>query len=297
MRYIDYLSAQRLCVHLVPLLQNTLGEAISYSRFVAMPRGGFFVLGMLSYMLNLTNEQLLPEKDRSENETPLVIVDDCCLSGRRFASFLENISSSHIIFAHLLSHPHLRQAILESELRVRACLAGDDLQLLPEDSASQQVESAATWQQRLPGQRYWLGAVEPFTFSWSEPDTTIWNERQQKVEVWHRASPRLCLDTLVALQLPLVDIAPGPLDIPAAIRWQIKEDEVLIWHTPSGKVFGLKGAAGEMWRSLAAYGSQEQAYQYLLKRYPEAEQELLQHDLSIFTQELLAKDLLTTSPS
>ena len=210
MRIISYQAAEHYCDRLARRLQAHLGPELRDSRFVAIPRGGYIVLGMLSYILSLGRTQI--ESWGSADTDLVVLVDDCSLSGARFAAALERLDAQRVVFAHLFSHPKLRQAILDSEPRVEACLAAEDLTERADFAPADAETFTTQWRERLPGRRYWLGVVEPIAFAWSEPDRVLWNERTQRLEDnWHRVSPRSCLDARVALGIPLLETPSGPL--------------------------------------------------------------------------------------
>ena len=128
-----------------------LGDELQSSRFVAIPRGGMIVLGMLSYCMGLTHEQLQLSGARKNSLT--VVVDDCCLSGARFSKFIESLDSSRVVFAHLFSQPKVRYSILGNETRVEACLAAQNL---AERSGYQSKRIPSVYLKKLPGRRYWL---------------------------------------------------------------------------------------------------------------------------------------------
>ncbi|NOZ06932.1 MAG: hypothetical protein GXP41_11390 [Chloroflexi bacterium] len=249
MQPISYDLAEQHTLHLARKLQAHLGSDLPDSRFVAIPRGGLIVLGMLSYALGLGREQI-ESYDHATGDL-VVVVDDCSLSGRRFGEVLAYVKAPRVVFAHLLSHPALRRAILESEPRVEACLAAADLREREGSTPANAEAHEATWRERLPGRRYWLGIVEPVAFAWSEPDKVLWNERTQQLEDhWHNASPRQCLDTRVSLNVPLQDNTFGPLDVPAHVHWKVDNGETVLWHAAEDQVYGLEGVAGAMWRAL-----------------------------------------------
>jgi len=167
-----------------------LGESgISHCSFRSIPRGGYFVLGMLSYLLDLERKALWsPSPDGL-----LVIVDDCALSGARFYYALHSVPNERVIFAHLYSPPELRAAILAQEPRVVACVAAHDLR----DSARERYPDEAEykawqqrWRERLPEPRYWVGLPEPVVFPWSEPERSVWNAETGEVKRYGEMSNR-----------------------------------------------------------------------------------------------------------
>src|ERR671910_1255702 len=85
LRYVGYAQAQEDCERLAARLVERFGrDELRGFRFVAIPRGGFIVLGMLAYILGLERSQLEAAPYSEHAGAPLVVVDDCALSGVRF---------------------------------------------------------------------------------------------------------------------------------------------------------------------------------------------------------------------
>jgi len=147
---------------------------------------------LLSYLLNLKPEQLqVPHPDKG----PLVIVDDCSLTGARFHQFIDKCQNQQIVFAPLYSHPELRAAIESRESRVVACVSGHDLHDYgPEEKGDSYLAWQELWLGRLEGYRYWVGDLEFLCSAWAEPDHPVWNTNTQQVERgWRIVPPELCL--------------------------------------------------------------------------------------------------------
>jgi coenzyme PQQ synthesis protein D (PqqD) len=291
-RLVDYPTAEAYCIQLAGQLRSELGGRLARSKFVAIPRGGLIVLGIFSYALGLERHQIEGWENRGDVKDNVIVVDDCCLSGARFGQVLDRLEARRIFFVHLLSHPCVRKAILDQEPRVKAGLAAGDLTERHDGNPKNPAEFSAVWRKRLPGKRYWIGATEPFAFSWSEPDRVLWNARSGKIEdTWHRCPPKLCLDTRVALDVPHNDTPIGPIDVPAHVFWKLEDGDVTLWHSKLDRVYQLQGVAGMMWRTLTFYGDLETAFEYLLKQY-DVDKEELRRDLEVFYEALLAKGLL-----
>lgn len=278
---------------LVQQIRAVLEDSVERYTFVAIPRGGLIVLGWLSYHLDLKTSQISSIEACTAEK--VVVVDDCCISGARFASALDKLVAREVIFAHLASTPEVRRAILENEPRVRACIAARDL-LRPRGRYPSDEEVWERDRPRLPGKRYWLGAVAPFHFPWGEPDLPIWNEREQRYEEgWRRASPRTCLENFVALKLPPLPAGRRPrweFDVARRTLWQVDEaGNVKVWHQRSDRVFGLEGVAGAMWRALVGYGTRERALEFLQSRF-EVPLDRLRYDLDAFVEELTSNGVL-----
>lgn len=281
-------------MNLARQLRQELGADLDRAAFVALPRGGFFVLGFLSYLLNLQHSQIA-WIDPPEEEI-VVIVDDCALSGARFSWVLSRLTARHLVYAHLASPPELRRQILRREPRVRACLAAVDLEERGRGSEDEKIRFQREWRQRLGEDRYWLGAVEPLAFAWAEPDRQLWNEQKGEVEGgWNSLPPRACLRSRGELGLLPPD-PPGPLSLAEGVFWKLSEKGVLLWRSDEDRCFGLEGTAVEFWRALMAFGDEERALAHLQRLF-QVEPLRLAKDFEDFVQELRQRGLLSSSPA
>ncbi len=289
---ISYRQAEILCARLAEKLRRHLGAELPASRFLASPRGGFIVLGMLSYCLDLEKSQL--EEISSEGDGPVVVVDDCAISGARSGVMLERLGTKRVVFAHLFSHPHLRQNLVDREPNVEACLAAADLRAVRDFGPGEQAE----WVARLPGRRYWLGIAEQLAFAWSEPRVVMWNARTSRLEDdWHWSSPRICLATRGVLDPPFPEgDTLGDYALPTGVLWKRDGEAIVLWNPHTDRVHGLEGLASAMWRSLMSGGDLEASVNRLGARYEVAESQLRQ-DLQNFVEELVSLGLLADSLS
>ncbi|TVQ90837.1 MAG: PqqD family peptide modification chaperone [Chromatiaceae bacterium] len=291
-RSLSYEQAEAAAGALAARLIASVGEAfLGRCGFVAIPRGGLFVLGMLSYLLNLERANLWPlPADR-----PVVVVDDGSYSGSRLAWMLGQLGQPEVIFAHLYSHPDLRAAVLQAEPRVIACVAAHDLrdharETLPDEQAYRE------WQQRgrerFGDKRYWIGRPDLVIFPWTEPDRPVWNPGTGRLEEhWRLAPPDRCLGNWARLgMLPRGDVR-RTLRSPDQVAFNLQDDEVLLCDLRSEEVIGLQGTAAEMWRALAAYGDPEAALGHLQTCF-EVDEARLRRDLAHFIADLLSRRLL-----
>ena len=196
LRYVGYREAERAAEQLAHRLVERFGEGPLRSfRWAALPRGGLLVLGMLAARLGLPPQRLGASPPGEGQGEPLVVVDDCALSGARFAAFLAGLSAPRVVFAHLYSPAALREAVVTREPRVLACLAARDLDADgAADVAEEWSEARRRWAQRLDGDRYGPGAFERIAFPWNEPDRLLWNPEAAGVELgWKLVPPELCL--------------------------------------------------------------------------------------------------------
>ena len=268
-------------------------EKLRQFNYVAIPRGGHFVLGMLSYILDLPQDALtFPSQDAA---TPIVVVDDCALSGNRFGRFLEQHPHKQIIFAHLCSHPAVREAILTAEPRVISCLAAYDLRDLAETRFPNPTDYA-DWQQRVTeratGRLYWLGLPEIVIFPWNEPDRPAWNAETKEVEDnWRLASPDRNLKNWGKLGVPPRLGTKAAVRIPDHVAYTIQQDDVTLCNLEDEVVYGLSGPTADIWRGLAAYGDLSATRDYLLDLY-EVDAKRLTADIQSLVETLFTKGLL-----
>jgi len=302
LRYVSYGDAERVARALADRLLDHLGpEALSRCQFAALPRGGLFVLGMLAYLLDLRADQVSGSLESSSagpsDDAPLVIVDDCALSGLRFAETLDRVEARSVVFAHLFSHPRLRDAIRERESKVVGCLAGEDLldlgdKLLAEDRAAWE----ARWLERSDGRVYWTGLPEHVCFAWNEPDITIWNEESGAEEApWRIVPPEFCLKNIPAVDgsIRLQEqgsceglIRPGEGTVFARFA-----EEVLVADIETGRAYSFPGIAGEIWTALVAGRSPETVVESLVTGY-EVDPARLRSDVDSLVEKAVGLGLL-----
>jgi hypothetical protein len=246
------------------------------------------VLGMLAYLLDLPAEALAAPPPAG---APVVVVDDCSLTGARFAAALAGLEAREVVFAHLYSPPPLRRAIEDAEPRVRRCLAGCDLAAAaaPADAEARRAFEER-WRRRLGERRYWLGASEVPVFPWSEPARPFWNPVTGRVEdCWRFAPDNLAGRGRLAPPPPR---PPEPVWRPAGELVTGELDGVLwLCHTGRERVYTFAGSGAEMWRLLARWGDPELAAARLAESFAVSPAEA-RRDLDRFAAELAAAGLL-----
>lgn len=296
LRYIHYRQIESDCEQLAMRLIECFGRrTLAGFYFTAIPRGGLIVLGMLAYVLGLERTQL---ETPHPPDAPLVVVDDCALTGFRFGQFLERCASSQIIFASLYAHPDLRAAIVAREPRVLACLSAQDLH---DYGTERWGEEYPAWRERqltrLGKGRYWVGQTEHLCFPWNEPDRSVFNPATGKLEPgWRIVPPELCLKNRLppGVEPIPVQVQPegkGPLKPSERVVFGDLGDEIVVGDLESRKTFGLRDSAAEMWRAIVEYGNLEDAAGALTELYAVGEA-ILRADLRAFADDLLARGLL-----
>ncbi|MBD3896167.1 PqqD family peptide modification chaperone [Halomonas sp. ML-15] len=303
-RYVDYVDAERAVERLAEKLKAELGpECIAKAYFSAIPRGGWVILGMLSYYLELCPRQLVGiDSPPCSPDDLLIIVDDCALSGVRFQQTLQRLEHESVIFCPLFSVPALCRNIEARESRVVSCLSAEDLEDI---GPARYGDDYPTWRDRrkqlLGGHGYWVGITEYLAFAWCEPQTRYWDERIQGFSAgWNILPPDLSIKRRVAAQAMnmmrsrwsiLEHSGTGPLLPSQRLLWLDNGDEVVLARLPLGAdssipVFSLAGVAADMWRHLMGSGSLEATHEALLARYRVDADSLLE-DLKAFLTQLV----------
>lgn len=296
LRYIGYARAEEDCMRLAERLRQRFGKAArSEFCYIAMPRGGHIVLGMLAYALDLPPDRVGPP---DTPQGPVMIVDDCALSGARFKRFLSGVASSRVVFAHLYSPPELRAAIEQQEPRVVACVSAHDL----EDQAPRLLgERYAPWQERFRrvrgGEAYWFGHYPKIGFAWSEPATGWWNEATNQLEPgWNLLPPELCLKHRTAAdprtaRIVMQEDGPGPIVPATTVLFADFDDAILVSEGDTGSNYALRGVGADMWRTLVKLGDLERAWASLRDQYT-VDEATLKRDLEAFAEDLASRGLL-----
>lgn len=286
LRYFNHCAAEEASEELAARLLAHLGpDQIREARFLAVPRGGLIVLGLLASILGLRREQLEPPHPE---ECLLVAVDDCALSGTRCIEILRRHPQARILFAHLASHPTLRSSLQALDPRVAGCLASRDL-----------TGDAATVPAGL--ERVWTAHLEPIGFPWNEPDRSIWNPVAERWERgWRIIPPELCLKNRPASgsrSVPIHVQAETQGGFRAAERVLCAEfgGEIALFDLENRCRFSFAGTGADLWRTLLRCDGVEAAVAELTRNYDVSE-EALRKDLLRFSEELLTRGLLEIHP-
>lgn len=296
LHYVSYSQAEEDAERLATMLIDRFGrEELRSFRFAAIPRGGLIVLGMLSYALGLRHTQM---ETPHPPDAPLVVVDDCSMSGFRFDQFLARCESRQVIFAQLYSHPELRTAIESRQPRVVACVGARDFQdHAPEKYGADYPLWRERWADRLGDSGYWIGQPGHLCFPWNEPDVTAWNPVSKKMERgWRLVPPDLCLKNrpVHGTEPVPVQVQPegtGALRPTGHVLFGEFEESIVVGNIETGVSFALTGVAADMWRAIVERGDLDEAATSLSEQYDVAPS-VLRDDLRGFVADLLARDLL-----
>ncbi|MGV3724567.1 MAG: PqqD family protein [Actinomycetota bacterium] len=272
-RFVSYSEAEAACEALASRLSPLL-EAPEWAdcRFHAIPRGGHIVLGMLATLLSLPHRRLEPCVDA---RTPLVLIDDCVLTGSRLRQQLRNCPAERVLAAHLYSHPALREAVMKAEPRVVDCIAAHDLASGPDEGPA-----AGPWPQ-LTADAYWRGNAEFVAFAWNEPDRTVaGGEIPAPVGGWKLLPPQRCLKNRLFPSIPVLLQRTGKPPIgPSPTTLFVEGGEtVTLTATSGGEILQLEGAAAAAWKALLETGELSAVEKRLAHHY-EVDAATLHRDL------------------
>ncbi|EKF85884.1 hypothetical protein A994_05341 [Methanobacterium formicicum DSM 3637] len=287
LKFVDYKNAEEACEKLASkILAVYSPKELESFYFMAIPRGGLIVLGMLSYLLNLKQSQF---ETSDQPDQPVMIVDDIALTGKRISKILSNTQSSHVVIANLYSHPDLRKSILEKEPRVKYCFSAHDLK----DQARgnyPDTNDYYSWRKKMNkrmGGRYWIGQVDLVGFAWSEPDYPFWNPVTDKLEDgWRSLPPHKCLKNRSIFGILPDESATKDLQLSSAVIMGCFHDEIWLFQKDTQQIYSLTGVAAEIWRVLVSYGNIESSIPYLMDKY-DVEESILRLDLESYVDDLL----------
>ena len=299
-RYVDYGQAEKDSEAIAAELQQRVGtNFLSEAQFVGIPRGGLIVLGMLSYTLDLDHPQL--EKPALA-DGPLVVVDDCALTGLRFRKFLRQWPNREVIFAPLYAHPELCAAIERDEPRVAACVNARDLHdYAPNDLGDSHEDWQTRWHERFSDEAYWIGRTERLGFSWGEVDTIVWDSDREQVErglsvipPGHRLKTQPGTDISQQETSNPVQIQPdptGPIGPTAPVLFGQVHDHTIVANPDADVCLELDGTAATMWHALVEHGTIGDTIDALCHTYS-VDESTLRADLVDFIDRLAAHNLL-----
>lgn len=254
LKYVDMDTAIAIGERLAEQFVGNYGSELYQFGFMGIPRGGLIVLGFLSYQLGLKSSQLTPP---FSEQLPLVMVDDCVLSGARVSSCIQQQHHPKIIVAALFVHPDCRTQMVAREDCVLACLSGDDL---GDHGSTLMGKRYEPWQQRnlqrLEGTRYWIGLPDYLCFPWNEPDYLLWNSHSQTYEKsWRIVPPQRCFknrpqESAFPLTVIHQPSFPGRIQPTADIVFAELEQTIVIGQISTGATYCLHDHAAIQWRNI-----------------------------------------------
>lgn len=271
---VNVLSGLRLEKE-IKLLANKMkreipADVLATCHVVMIPRGGLFVGAELSYLLNFKPEQFV-----DDGRSDICVIDDCSLTGKRFAETLRRFEGRQVWFCHLASAKELRDNILKKEYEVQACLAAFDLNLRQDDSVKEMVDS----------ERYLNKPIQHIAFPWTEPGLPVVLPFSGQMEDgWHLLPPHTTKGNLAALTLPLVAcITDFDIEVPRGVIWRLIGDQAILFEPEAQRVIELNGDTLQIWKLCAGLRNMQAVV---------AESNLQGADVLEIIDKLLAKRLL-----
>ena len=263
--FIGFARVEVAIRELAEMVVRELGaDGVREAAFIAIPRGGHVVLGLLAVALGLEAGQLSASADPRRL---VVLVDDCALSGVRLRQHLAQLTAERVLVATLASPRPLRTAVARAERRVRGFVSAIDLEVL-DSSAGARVRGDRAGSGREQG--YWRGHVAPFALPWIEPDGGVAIAGGACYDsAWPLCPPSRCSRNRPGPYSPRIEAigaAGGPLTPSPAALFAACGGDVAIASTDTGEMFALTGTAAEVWRSVIATGSPLRAVRSIARR-------------------------------
>lgn len=283
-RVIDHQKVEPLAERLATKLIEEEGGSVAEYTAVAVPRGGLFVLGYLSYMLpGLSPYAGNPQK-------PLLLVDDAAYSGRRLTEWIDHFPNREIVVATLLSAPQVREAISKRYgSKVRWINA--------EDLSTYGSVAHRSDEQDLPP---WQGRTEHCCFPWSETDRGLRLHGTAETYTAFRLSPiHFCLKNRSQFETngSKVSIAGnerGWIRSRTGVLWANIDDRVYLADTTHGRSMTLSDTAAAFWMSCVTAESRDDSISRLSNKYG-VERSRIATDLDRFASEMIGQEVLSPS--
>ena len=319
-RYVGYVEAERLTARLAAELIGRYGrDDVRSFAYQGIPRGGVIVLGMLSYALDLPPAALAPPADET---APLVLVDDCVISGVRFRQQWDHIGSRRLILATLFAPDDFCSRIVSgADTSRKPARQFEHVSAVTLPDLAQELYGNAygawysRWQERQEGQGLWIGQPEHLCFAWSEPESSFYNAATGELErgfsfvpagrclrARHQTTDRLSVPKFGRKKEFGVQIqrdGTGPVRVPPwVVSARLDTDRTAVASFADGggenarACFLLEGTAADMWRSLIDEGTIAGALHALQQLYA-IDPVTLSADLTSFCTELLDRGLLS----
>ena len=301
LRPLSWADAEAAAAALAAKLRDLLSpDALEFARFLAVPRGGLIAAALVAYALPVSRDRIGVAGDEAavtRQGKPVVLIDDCIISGVRLRQVLQGLDGDEIVVASLYSPPEVRRAVESAEPAVATCVSGADLRdhggaLLGDDYATWKK----VWMGRVP-ERYAAVLTDLVAFPWSEPEVRMWDDETGSVEAhWSLSPPQLCFRTRVAepaMEIQFADERPGIERLADAVVPIDTGDGVFLIDGWRREGVALHDTAAELWREWMS-SDEDVTVRRLLERYDVSEARL-RADLARVLEGLRERGILTSS--
>lgn len=283
-QYLDSTQCLDLTKSLAKIIKQTVPENIlKNSQVVAIPRGGLFIQAMLSYFLPLKHHQL-QYTENDVDTSPLIIVDDCAISGLRLAQQLEKFPNRDIYFFTIASPEKLRDSVKLKEARVL------------DFKSVVNIKSYSTLKAQNTQQRYWLGQCDAVIFPWSETQRSHFsNGKLSNRPLWKIAPDKLCMSTKAKKQAikatEVKENQSAVLSTPDNILHFTDQGITKILDASTMKHYSLDAIGSDIWQSLLSNSNLDHALAELSATY-KVSKTRLNNDMQLLTQKLIDAGLI-----
>jgi hypothetical protein len=294
LHYVSYERAERDVRLLAERLEERFSRGLLDSaEFRAIPRGGLIVLGMLALTMDLRPDQL---QGPTDDARPLVLVDDCALSGHRLHHELQERGGTMVSIAVLYAPEELCRSIEARETHVQGCVAAHYLRDLGQEIHGAGYQAwVDRWTERLGEDRYWVGHPESVVFAWNEPDRSFINAATGQREAgWQLFGSGLAGRTTGiggAMTVQVQPTARGPIRPTASVFFGDLDGSVVIAKSEHDSAIVLDPVASAIWRSLIEHGTVHEAVDGLLAAY-DASRSRLEDDVRALVDDLRRRSIL-----
>ena len=277
-QYLDIAKCESLAHSLAQKINLSLDpETLQKSRVVSIPRGGLFVSAMLSYILPIKHHQLQPFSDC---DSPIILIDDCSISGFRLAQQLCGLKNKQIYFYTLVSPAQLRQAALAVQPRLRVFESAMDLNVYNNDSSGRMDARS---------NRYWQGQCDAICFPWGETQRFYPSDSENKQTTLWPVSPlqKNLKSSLLEQKIPFYAVTEAQdraISTGQHILYYSKDNLTRIYNAESKQHYSLDGVGSAIWQSLLSHSTVDQTLEHLCSLFS-VEKKRLEKDV----KDLIAK--------
>lgn len=279
-------------------LRDEFGTELQSFELRPIPRGGLIVAGLLAYALGLDFD---PSRSPDGNSGPLLVVDDCAITGNRFARFLAENPGRPVVFAHLCSPEPLRGAIHRSEPRVRDVIAALDLEDRTVALFGDEAENfRSSLRGKLGDQRYWVGNAELPVFPWSAPDLNFWNSVTEQEEWgWTPFGGRIPTHSVnigepagIRVRVLVEPRRMGAFHVPETVLVAEFQERLHGVDLETGDTFEMEGITAELFRGLISGEDPARIADGIADQY-EVARERVESDLEDFVDQARRRGILS----
>jgi hypothetical protein len=283
-QYVGYSRSIRLAKRLAARIEDRLGTEVDRASAVAVPRGGFFVLGYLSHFI--------PLSVTSDHTGPTLLVDDVSLSGRRMSEWIDRLPDREVVVATLFSSTQVRESVARSYGDRVSWVSAEDVKTYGNTEPHPDETNPPPWR----------GVTEHICFPWTEPDRGIRLHGTSEFFTGFRLiPPELCLKNQVQSdrnrnRVKIVGNESGWIRTAGGVLWADIGEAVHLADTERGRSQTLDGTAAQFWIASFLFETRAEVTAHLSARYGIDEGRIF-NDLDVFIGKMIDEGILLYSDS